>query len=120
MKNLKVNAEKSIVEWSYEGKAYSMVFSNIDQALIDSGRDLLFLLDKKEKLPKRLSVINGLGVVLSTFPSPDKGDFYYLTVTPEKEVLVVCVFSEKLDGWNDWYFSFNKNEGELERIAPAR
>ncbi|MEB6533654.1 hypothetical protein RAC65_03990 [Pantoea sp. BS_8] len=120
IENLKVNAGESTVEWRYNGETITMFFTNIDQSLIDSSRNLLFVLDKKERLPKRLSVINGSGKVLSTFFSPVNGDFYYLTITPEKEVLVVCVFSEKLDGWNDWHFSFNQDSGKLERIAPAR
>lgn len=120
IESLKVNVNESIVEWKYNNETLSMVFSNIDQALIDSSRNLLFVLDEKEGLPKRLSVISGSGEVLSTFSSPVNGDFYYLTITPEKEVLVVCVFSEKLDGWSDWHFSFNQNSRELERIAPAR
>ncbi|MGN5526132.1 hypothetical protein RBJ15_07505 [Pantoea sp. BS_4] len=120
IESLKVKSDESIVEWKYNNKTLSMVFSNIDQALIDSSRNLLFVLDEKEGLPKRLSVINGAGEVLSTFSPPVNGDFYYLTITPEKEVLVVCVFSEKLDGWNDWHFSFNQDSGKLERIAPAR
>ncbi|MGY3310597.1 streptogramin lyase [Pantoea ananatis] len=120
IESLKVNVNESIIEWKYNNETLSMVFSNIDQALIDSSRNLLFVLDEKEGLPKRLSVINESGEVLSTFSSPVNGDFYYLTITPEKEVLVVCVFSEKLDRWSDWHFSFNQNSRGLERIAPAR
>ncbi|MGG6192670.1 hypothetical protein ACQV2B_01000 [Pantoea allii] len=120
IEDLKVDADKSIVEWKYNGEVFSMFFPDFDQAMVDATRDLLFVLDKKEKLPKRLSVINGHGEVLSIFSSPEKGDFYYLTTTPNKEVLIVCVLSEKLDGWNDWHFSFNENKGELERTSPAR
>lgn len=117
--DLNVMACESIVKWKCKEKIFSMPFSKIDQVMVDGSRELIFVLDQKRELPQRLSIINGGGEVLSTFSPPDGGQFYYMTIDAKKEVLVVCVFSEKIDGWSDWHFSYNQKDNLLVRVSPA-
>lgn len=117
--DLNVMACESIVKWKCKEKIFSMPFSKIDQVMVDESRKLIFVLDQKKELPQRLSVISGDGKVLSRFPPPDEGQFYYMTLDTKKEVLVVCIFSKKIDGWSDWHFSFNQKDNLLLRASPA-
>ncbi|MGC0796117.1 hypothetical protein WKG85_12520 [Pantoea agglomerans] len=117
--NLNVIADESLVTWKFKGKMFSLPVSDIDQVMIDESRELIFVLDQKKELPHRLSIISGCGEVVSTFPPPNGGQFYYMTIDAKKEVLVVCVFTEKIDGWSDWHFSFNQNDNLLLRVSPA-
>lgn len=117
--NLNVIADESLVTWKFKGKMFSLPVSDIDQVTIDESRELIFVLDQKEELPHRLSIISGCGEVVSTFSPPDGGQFYYMTIDAKKEVLVVCVFTEKIDGWSDWHFSFNHKDNLLLRVSPA-
>jgi hypothetical protein len=32
--------------------------------------------------------------------------FYYLTFNRSKEVVVVCSYAEKQNGWHDWFYSW--------------
>ncbi|GME44405.1 MULTISPECIES: hypothetical protein [unclassified Pantoea] len=117
--DLNVIACESVVKWKYKEKIFSMSFSKIDQVMVDERRELIFVLDQKKELPQRLSIISGGGEVLSTSPPPDGGQFYYMTIDTQKEVLVVCIFSKKIDGWSDWHFSFNQKDNLLLRVSPA-
>ncbi len=117
--NLNVITDESLVTWKFKGKMFSLPVSDIDQVMIDESRELIFVLDQKEELPHRLSIISGCGEVVSNFSPPDGGQFYYMTIDAKKEVLVVCVFTEKIDGWSDWHFSFNQKDNLFLRVSPA-
>lgn len=122
MKNiseLTLLTDQSTIKWNCMGEAFLFSCSEADQVLADESRDLIFVLDQKKNLPERLTIINAQGKILSTFSSPDGGAFYYMTVGSKKEVLVVCVFTEKFDGWSDWYFSFYPETNQLVRSSRA-
>ncbi|WP_058958510.1 hypothetical protein [Type-F symbiont of Plautia stali] len=122
MKNnieLKLLVEQSIIEWRYKGDTFSLTLSEVDQVLVDQGRELIFILDQKKDFPERLTIITATGKIVSSFLPPDDGRFYYMTTDSKKEVLIVCVFTVKIDGWSDWHFSFHPQRKQLERLSPV-
>lgn len=112
-------ADQATLKWKFKGEALSLALSEVDQVLVDESRDLIFVLDQKESLPERLTIINAQGKILSSFSPPDGGAFYYMTVDSKKEVLIVCVFTGKIDGWSDWHFSFHQQTNQLVRLSRA-
>lgn len=111
--------DQSTIKWRYMGEAFLFSCSEVDQVLANESRDLIFVLDQKKNLPERLTIINAQGKILSSFSPPDGGAFYYITVGSKQEVLIVCVFAEKFDGWSDWYFSFYPETNQLVRSSRA-
>ena len=96
--DLNVMACESIVKWKCKEKIFSMPFSKIDQVMVDESRKLIFVLDQKKELPQRLSVISGDGKVLSRFPPPDEGQFYYMTLDTKKKSWWSVFLVKKLTG----------------------
>jgi len=112
-------ADQSTIQWGFMDEEFTLTLSGIDQVLVDESIDLIFVLDQKESLPERLTIINAQGKILSSFSPPDGGAFYYMTVDSKKEVLIVCVFTGKIDGWSDWHFSFHQQTNQLVRLSRA-
>lgn len=51
-------ADQSTIQWGFMGEEFTLTLSGIDQVLVDESRDLIFVLDQKESLPERLTIIN--------------------------------------------------------------
>lgn len=79
-------ADQSTIQWGFMGEAFTLTLSGIDQVLVDESRDLIFVLDQKESLSERLTIINAQGKILSSFSPPDGGAFYYMTVDSKRSL----------------------------------
>lgn len=116
---LSLLVEQSTIKWRYKGESFSLIVSDVDQVLVDQGRELIFILAQKKDFPERLTIATARGKIVSSLAPPEDGKFYFMTMDSKKEVLIVCVFTEKIDGWSDWHFSFNPQRNQLERLSPA-
>ena len=119
IKNLFLKKEFNLIEWSNDNEKFEAQLDNIDQAMIDESRQLIFLLSGISKLPDKLDVLNEIGKRVFSCSPPVGAQFYYLTPTPAYEVLVVCTFEEKMDGWHDWHYSFDLEKCGLKRVSPV-
>lgn len=119
IKNLDVIKDSNLIRWLDKGKSYQFYLDNIDQAMVDERRQLIFILSDCLLLPNKLDVLNGKGEVEFSSRPPSGSKFYYLTKTANHEVLVVCSFEEKHDNWYEWHYSFDIERHELHRVAPA-
>lgn len=111
--------EKNTLHWIYNAHQVTVTIDDLDLAMIDERRKLIFVLSKPSPLPVLLTILNNDGVLLSTFTPPECASFSYLTLNHQKEVLIVCSFSEKMNGWYDWHYSLDLERKELIRIAPS-
>jgi len=72
--------------------------------MIDERRNLIFALRKPSPLPMLLTILNNDRTLFATFTPPKGASFSYLALNNEKEFLIVCSFSEKINGWYDWHY----------------
>jgi hypothetical protein len=105
--NIICDKEKSTLHWTCNTHQVTIFIDDLDLALVDEKRNVVFVLSKPSPLPMLLTVLNNEGVLVSTFPPPEGASFYYLTLNDAKEVLIVCSFSEKINGWYDWHYSLD-------------
>lgn len=119
IKNLILDKGQNTLKWTLNESQISLSVEDLDSAMLDEKRGMIFVLSKSTPLPTLLTILNDDGSLLSILPPPDGAYFYYLTRDNTKEVLVVCSFSEKKDGWYDWHYSFEQSGGSLVRKAPS-
>ena len=50
---------------------------------------------------------------------PEGATFYYLTFNLSKEVVVVCSYPTKKNGWHDWFYSWDMTRNALSCSGPA-
>ena len=117
--NFTCDKEKNELHWIYNTHQVAIVIDDLDLAMIDEKRKLIFVLSKPLPLPVLLTVLNIDGTLLSTFAPPEGASFSYLTLNDKKEVLIVCSFSEKINGWYDWHYSLDLDKKVITRMAPS-
>ena len=117
--NFTCDKEKNELHWIYNTHQVAIVIDDLDLALVDEKRNVVFVLSKPLPLPVLLTVLNIDGTLLSTFAPPEGASFSYLTLNDKKEVLIVCSFSEKINGWYDWHYSLDLDKKVITRMAPS-
>ncbi|WP_336222848.1 hypothetical protein [Enterobacter bugandensis] len=117
--NFICNKEKNELHWIYNTHKVTIGIDDLDLAMIDEKRKIIFVLSKPLPLPMLLTVLNIDGTLLSTFTPPEGASFSYLTLNDKKEVLIVCSFSAKINGWYDWHYSLDLNKKVITRMAPS-
>ncbi|WEF26428.1 hypothetical protein PYR66_13900 [Klebsiella aerogenes] len=119
VKNLILDKEENTLKWTSDENQISFFVEDLDSAMLDEKRGMIFALSRTAPLPTLLTILNDDGALLATLSPPDGAYFYYLTRDDTKEVLVICSFSEKKSGWYDWHYSFEQSDGSLVRKAPS-
>ncbi|EKY3246746.1 hypothetical protein RBA21_004167 [Cronobacter dublinensis] len=113
------NVDKTNVYWTVDAKEVSLHIEGLDQTMLDDHRQKVIMLCNARPLPDKLLVLDEDGSEAFSFSPPDGAAFYYLTKNDIHEVLVVCVFHEKLEGWHDWHFSIDIKNKKLIKNSPA-
>ncbi|MHC9003199.1 hypothetical protein [Enterobacter adelaidei] len=111
--------EKNALHWIYNARQVTIAIDDLDLAMLDEKRNLIFALSQPSPLPVLLTVLNNDGTLLSIFTPPEGASFSYLTLNHQKEVLIVCSFSEKIKGWYDWHYYLDLEKKEIIRMAPS-
>ena len=70
-------------------------------------------------LPTVLTIFNAEGEKLFWSAPPEGAFFYYLTFNLAKEVVVVCSYAEKQNGWHEWFYSWDMKRNALSQLGPA-
>jgi hypothetical protein len=65
-----------------------------------------------------LTIFNAQGEKLFWSAPPEGAAFYYLTFNLSKQVVVVCSYAEKQNGWHDWFYSWDMKRNAL-YIGPC-
>ena len=91
----------------------------IDYAMVDSTRQLVFALSDSKPLPTVLTIFNAQGEKLFWSAPTEGAAFYYLTFNLSKQVVVVCSYAEKQNGWHDWFYSWDMKRNALSISGPA-
>lgn len=117
--NLVVDKETCTLRWAYDACQVTSLIDNLDLAMLDEKRELVFILSQPSPLPTLLTVLNREGGLVSAFPPPEGASFYYLTSNAAKEVLVVCSFHEKREGWYDWHYALDVENKRLMKMTPS-
>ena len=120
MSELLFKKNEGLVQWESNGGKKISLNGSIDSALMDTDRNLVFLLINNEKSSALLQVFNLNGEQLVGLLPPEDFEFYYLSKHHKLGVSVVCVSEKKIDHWNDWHFGYDKENNELYRYCPAR
>lgn len=111
--------ENSVLEWIFCTKSVRLNISCLDLATVDLTRQLVFALSEPKPLPTVLTIFNAQGEKLFWSAPPEGAFFYYLTFNLSKEVVVVCSYAEKQNGWHDWFYSWEMKRNALSRSGPA-
>lgn len=119
IENLNCIKENNLLEWICSEKNLLINVPFLDCAIVDSTRQLIFVLSKPNPLPTALTIFNAQGEKLFWAASPEGATFYYLTFNLSKEVVVVCSYTAKQNGWHDWFYSYDMKRNELSRTGPA-
>lgn len=117
--DLVVDKETCTLSWVYDTRQVTSVIDDLDLAILDEKRELVFILSQPSPLPALLTVLNREGDLVSAFPAPEGASFYYLTSNAAKEVLVVCSFHEKREGWYDWHYALDVENKRLMKMTPS-
>lgn len=117
--NLVVDKETCTLSWVYDARLVTGHMENLDSAMLDEKRELVFILSQPSPLPTLLTVLNRERGLISAFPAPEGASFYYLTSSAAKEVLVVCSFHEKREGWYDWHYALDVENKRLMKMTPS-
>ncbi|MEG6215070.1 hypothetical protein UXO42_07910 [Enterobacter quasihormaechei] len=119
IENLIFFKEKDLLQWGRgEGNiVVSMPF--LDHAMVDSTRQLVFALNEPKPLLTVLTIFNAKGEKLFWSAPPEDATFYYLTFNLSKEVVVVCSYPAKKNGWHDWFYSWDMKRNALSLSRPA-
>lgn len=119
IRNLEIDKDKGSVKWSFDEKEYGYIIENIDQTSEDECNKIIMILSGPQAYPDILTVINAYGVKLFSCSPPDGACFSYLTKDQSNNVLIICIFEEKLEGWYDLHYSLDLTKKDLVRGAPA-
>lgn len=87
--------------------------------MVDSIRQFVFVLSETKPLPTVLTIFNAQGEKLFWSASPEGAIFYYLTLNKSKEVVDVCNFTVILNGWHNWFYSWDMKRNALSRSGPS-
>ncbi|WP_313128368.1 hypothetical protein [Pseudescherichia vulneris] len=117
--DLVVDKETCTLSWVYDTRQVTSVIDDLDLAILDEKRELVFILSQPSPLPTLLTILNREGDLVSAFPAPEGASFYYLTSSAAKEVLVVCSFHEKREGWYDWHYALDVENKRLMKMTPS-
>lgn len=117
-----VIADGSSLSWLHKGQALSVSFSQNDQFIVDSSRDLIVCLygvySESCESPK-LEVFDACGQTLTLTDELPTRRYSYLAQHPQLGVLVVTQFEEMIDGRFDWNLLIDANNRRLVRFGPA-
>ena len=119
IENLIYFKENNLLHWASgeSNRVVSMPF--LDHAMVDSTRQLVFALSEPKPLPTVLTIFNAQGEKLFWSAPPEGAFFYYLTFNLSKEVVVVCSYAEKQNGWHEWFYSWDMKRNALSQLGPA-
>ncbi|MFI4827831.1 hypothetical protein [Enterobacter cloacae] len=87
--------ERNVLEWICGESNFLVNMLFLDYAMVDSTRQLVFVLSELKPLPTILTISYAQGEKLFWFAPPDGATFYYLTFNLSKEVVVVCSYPAK-------------------------
>lgn len=107
------------LEWICGESKFLVNTPFLDYAMVDPTRQLVFALSEPKPLPTVLTIFNAQGEKLFWSAPPEGAFFYYLTFNLSKEVVVVCSYAEKQNGWHDWFYSWDMKRNALSRSGPA-
>ena len=111
--------EKDVLEWICYIRSVRLSIPCLALAMVDSTRQLVFALSEPKPLPAVLTIFNAQGENLFWSAPPENAFFYYLTFNLSKEVVVVCSYAEKQNGWHDWFYSWDMKRNALSLSGPA-
>lgn len=117
--DLVFDKETSTLSWVCDTRHVTRHIENLDLAILDENRELVFILSEPSPLPALLTVLNREGDLVLTSPPPEGASFYYLTPNAAKEALVVCSFHEKREGWYDWHYALDVENKRLMKMTPS-
>ncbi|MCS4604304.1 hypothetical protein KW433_19800 [Enterobacter kobei] len=119
IENLIYFKENNLLNWASgeSNRVVSMPF--LDHAMVDSTRQLVFALSEPKRLPTVLTIFNAQGEKPFWSAPPEGAAFYYLTFNLSKQVVVVCSYAEKQNGWHDWFYSWDMKRNALSLSGPA-
>lgn len=111
--------EKDVLEWICYIRSVRLSIPCLALAMVDSTRQLAFALSEPKPLPTVLTIFNAQGEKLFWSAPPEGAFFYYLTFNLAKEVVVVCSYAEKQNGWHEWFYSWDMKRNALSQLGPA-
>ncbi|HBH7068475.1 TPA: hypothetical protein KWI17_003910 [Enterobacter cloacae] len=111
--------EKDVLEWMCCTRSVRISIPCLDLAMVDSTRQLVFALSEPKPLSTVLTIFNAQGEKLFWSAPPEGAFFCYLTFNLSKEVVVVCSYAEKQNGWHDWFYSWEMKRNALSQLGPA-
>ncbi len=119
IENLIYFKENNLLHWASgeSNRVVSMPF--LDHAMVDSTRQLVFALSESKPLPTVLTIFDAQGEKLFCSAPPEGATFYYLTFNLSKEVVVVCSYPAKNNGWHDRFYSWDMKRNALSQSGPA-
>jgi len=118
--SFKVLKDQGLIVWNISGAEISIFCQNINQAIISSDKNTIFVLTGEETYPNILEGYNLKGNKIFKTYAPENFTFYYLSDQGEKGTSVVCIGENLINGWQDWRFLINEKTGGLKRYCPAR
>ncbi|WP_072016940.1 hypothetical protein [Erwinia oleae] len=119
IENLILKKEQSLIQWDCNQLQRQSSVFNIDQVMLDERRNIIIILSDMQKFPQRLDVLDEDGLNIFSCSPPQGASFYYLTKASTSEILIVCAFDEKHEGWHDWHYSFDERIKKLLQKSPA-
>ncbi len=119
IEKFEIEKDKGSLRWFCNKTEILRLVSNLDQSMVDETRQIIFILSGAQELPTELKILDEEGIEVFSCSAPQGSNFYYLTKTLERSVLIICVFDEKLEGWHDWHYSFDYKNMRLVREGPA-
>ena len=119
IENLICIKEKDLLQWACGESNILVSMPFLDYAMVDSTRQLVFALSEPKPLPTVLTIFNAQGEKLFWSAPPEGVFFYYLTFNLSKEVVVVCSYAEKQNGWHEWFYSWDMKRNALSQLGPA-
>ncbi len=81
---------------------------------------IVVLLSEAAATRDRLEVYGFDGSRLASIGPPSGFDFYYLSEHAQHGVSVVCVANAPINGWYDWHFRIDIDNGRVVRTSPAK
>ena len=119
IENLNCIKENDLLQWAYGQSKILVSMPLLDSAMVDSTRQVVFTLSEPKPLPTVLTIFNAQGEKLFWSAPPEGATFYYLTFNLSKEVIVVCSYPAKKNGWHDWFYSWDMKRNALSRSGPS-
>jgi len=111
-------------EWTLDGITIVVKFDKIIEVKYykETSR-ILFLVGTNHRKSEILVGYDEMGNQLFKVNSPQGYSFEYLTVHPKAVMAVICGvldIENSKEMWSDFYFSIDKDNGNLEKISVAR